>query len=866
MKRGLLVFFSISWFLGFSQKTLSGVVIHGGDSVKISAANVILKDARTNKTLGFTSTNEKGSFVLSLPNNLDSVFLKVSNVGYSPFEQIISTSKGEITIPLFYSAVELREVIIKKSPILEVNDTLVYDVNSFKSQEDQVIGDLIARLPGIQVEPDGRIKFQGKDINKYYIEGLDLLEGRYSIANRNIKIDDIKTIEVYQNHQPVRILDSLEFSDQAALNLVLKKNRTVVHTGEMGAGLEPLLGNVKTSNILFKPTFQLIATLQANNIGVDLSSFSTDFTNLETFENQPPKLNILSPNTPSFDSRRWLVNEDVMGTFNSLNKLKNGFQVKTFASYGRNKSKLTGVSETAFFNTSEEIARLQENRFSSVSSNQLKLEFIAERNNEKDYSKNKLTFFNETNSSVGLIGAPLNDLDQQLNAPKYSVRNTFDKYIKLKKSLLTFQADVSYLSDSQNLLLTEDSTQTFRRNILNQDLNSDIFLSKVQIGSKIRLKKFNIRYLIGNNVNLQRAASSLLTDEDINLNTNHVSLNQVNTYVQGQAERKIFGYQLTLGCRLNTTHLTAKPAEKDRINSQTYFFLEPHLSVSKRFGHFWTSDLSFQRTRKFGSAIEYFNQELLLNYREVQNGLEEFQTKFIHSASLTINYKDVVKNVFGGYTATVSAIRQNLISETSIANDGQTAVGLKAFENRSSNIRQDVRLSKFWRDAKINLSINAAYISSSQEIFVNTVKNTFFTYTFIPSLTVAYQPLKTFKWVMEGQLQRNKITSEISGLHRNNQATLTAKLLYFPSENVSLQLQNDNYVTQFGNLNPVYNNFINADIWFDFKGKISQVKLSFNNILNEREFNIIDNQNLFTSITNFTMRPFQVLGTVKFTL
>lgn len=866
MKRGLLVLFSISWFLGFSQKNLSGHVIQAVDSVKISGANVILKDSRTLKTVGFSSTNEKGFFKISLPNNPDSVLLKVSNVGYTPFEQIISTSKGEITIPLFFSEIELREVIIKKSPILEVNDTLVYDVKSFKSQEDQVIGDLIARLPGIQVEPDGRIKFQGKDINKYYIEGLDLLEGRYSIANRTVKIDDIKSIEVYQNHQPIRMLDSLEFSDRAALNLVLKNNRTVVHTAEIGAGLAPLLGHVKTSTILFKPTFQLMATLEANTIGVDLSNLTSDFTDPETIENQPPKLNILSPSTPTFDTRRWLVNEDVQGTFHSLNKLKNGFQVKTFASYGRNHSKLTGTSETAFFDTFQEIARLKESRVASVGSNQLKLEFVAERNNEKQYAKNKLTFFNESNISSGLIDAPLNDLNQQVNSPRYTVRNTFDKYIKLKRQLLTLQTDVSYMSDRQNLRILDDSTQTSRQYVIQQGLHSDLFLSKIQIGSKFRFKKLNIRYSIGNHINLQRASSSFGTDQDIHQNPNNLTFNQVNTYLQSHAERKVAGYQIIIGCKFNTTHLTAKAVLKEDIKSQTYFFLEPHLSVNKRFSHFWSSDLSFHRGMKFGSAFDYFNQEILLNYREGQIGVDEFQTRIIQTASFSITYKDVVKNIFGGYSATLTAMDQNLISTTAISNDGQTLVGLKPLDNGNTMLRQDIRLSKFWRDAKVNLSFQAAYISNSQEILVNSIKNTFFSNTIEPSLNVTYQPLKTFKWVMEGQLQRTKITSNVTGLHRNNQANLTAKLLYFPSENISIQLQNENYVTQFGDLKPLYNRFVHADIWFDLKGKVSQVKLSFTNIFNEREFNIIQNQSLVTSVTNFSMRPFQVLGTVKFRL
>jgi hypothetical protein len=58
-------------------------------------------------------------------------------------------------------------------------------VNSFSKEQDRSIGDVLKRMPGIEVLPDGKILYQGKAINKYYIEGLDLLEGKYNLANEN---------------------------------------------------------------------------------------------------------------------------------------------------------------------------------------------------------------------------------------------------------------------------------------------------------------------------------------------------------------------------------------------------------------------------------------------------------------------------------------------------------------------------------------------------------------------------------------------------------------------------------------------------------------------------------------------------------
>jgi hypothetical protein len=51
------------------------------------------------------------------------------------------------------------------------------------------------------VLPDGKILYQGKAINKYYIEGLDLLEGKYNLANDNLPYQEVSQVQILENHQ-----------------------------------------------------------------------------------------------------------------------------------------------------------------------------------------------------------------------------------------------------------------------------------------------------------------------------------------------------------------------------------------------------------------------------------------------------------------------------------------------------------------------------------------------------------------------------------------------------------------------------------------------------------------------------------------
>lgn len=73
------------------------------------------------------------------------------------------------------------------------------------------------------MEENRQISYQGTAINKFYIEGMDLLGGKYNIATNNISNDDVGSVEIMENHQPIKALNGLSISEQAAINLRLKE-------------------------------------------------------------------------------------------------------------------------------------------------------------------------------------------------------------------------------------------------------------------------------------------------------------------------------------------------------------------------------------------------------------------------------------------------------------------------------------------------------------------------------------------------------------------------------------------------------------------------------------------------------------------
>ena len=264
-----------------AQVNVSGMVIDKEINEPVVGASAIIKGA-DNKIKKFASTKADGSFAMYVPSVSD-CRLEVTMMGYAKQTIPLDSVTLPITVYLEPGTTELKEVVVKADRIREQGDTISYHVGSFAQQQDRSIGDVLRRMPGIDVAQNGKIQYQGEDINKFYIEGSDLLGGKYGIATNGINHEDVGAIEVMENHQPMQVLSGISFSDKAAINLKLKNKAKATWTfhGDAGGGWSWQPDGAIWDGELFAmavmPSFQNITTFRTNNTGEDLSSSSTDF-------------------------------------------------------------------------------------------------------------------------------------------------------------------------------------------------------------------------------------------------------------------------------------------------------------------------------------------------------------------------------------------------------------------------------------------------------------------------------------------------------------------------------------------------------------------------------------------------------------
>lgn len=276
------------------QTQLTGTVMDRNGK-GISQANVIIK--KHTRIITFTVTDEEGRFKLNMPGSLDSLKFSINHLSYDVLEWPLETGKVHYNLVLQTRTQDLPEIVVKIPPVVRKGDTLVFNVRDYVRQGDETIEQVLTSLPGVNVLPDGRITYQGLDINKFYVEGLDLLEGRYNLITRNLGLQHIRDIEIIERHQPIRALDSISRPENAAINLRLKSNLALTGSAQGELAL-PLSGMAATHWFGFTKNQQFHVSGSFNNLG---ERFTADYVSHYTIINptyDPEIMDLKKPYLP----------------------------------------------------------------------------------------------------------------------------------------------------------------------------------------------------------------------------------------------------------------------------------------------------------------------------------------------------------------------------------------------------------------------------------------------------------------------------------------------------------------------------------------------------------------------------------------
>lgn len=232
VKKTLLLLFLLPFLLPVFAQSPARVDLKGAirDTMgsEIAYATVMLLSPKDTTLLNFTRSDDKGHFAFKNVKNTD-YLLKITYIGYIPFQQHLypaAQSVNELgTVSLKPISKELMEVVIHtaKAPLSIRGDTIEYDATTFKVPPGSTVEDLLRRLPGLEVDADGNIKAQGKDVKRVYVDGKTFFGDDPKSATKNLGAETISKVQVYnEKSEQAKLTGVDDGKKEKALNLELK--------------------------------------------------------------------------------------------------------------------------------------------------------------------------------------------------------------------------------------------------------------------------------------------------------------------------------------------------------------------------------------------------------------------------------------------------------------------------------------------------------------------------------------------------------------------------------------------------------------------------------------------------------------------
>lgn len=288
--------------LCFTVSAQNNIVIKGTvydiDTQKpVELATVYMTNVKDSTVIEYTTTDKEGLFKINTKKYDKPFFLKINYVGYQPYSEEqkgVVENKDFGKLYLMQNANELNEVVIKSEapPIRIKKDTLEFNASSFKVRPDANIETLLKNLPGVEVDTDGKVTVNGKEVSQFLVNGKAFFNKDGSILLKNMPADMINKVQVSDFKTKKEELSRQESSsDDASINFTIDEDKNKGYFGKFSGGYGTD-DRYESSFLLnyFNDKQKISLLASANNIN------STGFSMDEVFDNMGGGRNTRSNN------------------------------------------------------------------------------------------------------------------------------------------------------------------------------------------------------------------------------------------------------------------------------------------------------------------------------------------------------------------------------------------------------------------------------------------------------------------------------------------------------------------------------------------------------------------------------------------
>lgn len=878
-------FLLFPFVLLFSSSLSAQSVLYGSivDSLGKGISNVSISYKESNRAniLGYTLSQSDGRFELAIKNSaLDSIELIASHLAFRKRILKLLNKTSSHIIQLSENTNQLQEVNVKPLPIYRRKDTVNYTVDAFTSKQDRVIGDIIRKLPGIEMVGD-KIFYQGKAIQKYMVNNLDLMGGRYGIINNNLPVDAVKKVQIVENDQPIKILDSLVFSDRASLNIELKKF-TTTGTGNGGIGYEPILWDINLTPMTFDKTFQSLYSFQSNNIGNDVSQQLRSYYTGGPIGNQSPEntdrdgpsfMTVRDVPSPGFDQNKWLDNRIFLGDANLLKKLENGLEIRGNLSYHHDLQMREGFTYSEIIASDSKIVLSEfiKNRYRSHS---LAGGILLEKNEKEIYLRNNLRFRKKGNMDRGQLMLNVeSDIQQQKEYKDYGLVNQLAIARLIGKRIATISSLIEYGSTPQSLYVSPGQfTDIINAGepyaSLRQQINYREFRTENNVSQMRSFRSWVWDTKIG--IDYKKSFLESHTSKDTGNGEQDLGQDFVNNQVSSQTRAYIDlgvrynskGWQLSLNSPYYLNVFQLRQQEEVRVDNVVKNVLNPNGSIRYQWGGNHTVSANSSYDVKFSGLDNLYDAYIMTSYRN----MEKFHSRILSNRSYTNNlsyrYSNTMKATFANLSYSNFIGNRDYIYQNTIDDKGLTTTSISNRKSGNLSHRLSGGASKFFVNLKTIFKFNSSMSFNMSDFLLNERMGQLKSNSYNIGLEVNNRIFQfvNFTYKSTWGHTRSSFSNGINHLITSSYNGLDISI--FPTDNHSLFWNNDYYQINIPGQGDQL--FMDLTYRFTIQKKKLDVEVNCLNLLNNDQYIQSFNSEYSLVESYYNLRPRQFMVSTKF--
>ncbi|UII25058.1 carboxypeptidase-like regulatory domain-containing protein [Fulvivirga maritima] len=887
-----LLFITFLLFCSISN-SISQVLIKGQikdeSSKAIPGASIQLL-TKDSLILNYSFSDNNGEFSIKYSKKGD-FLLSVSSLGYERHVQALTLQKDNIiTINVILSEdiLQLDQVIISgNQPIKIKKDTLVFDTKAFTDGNEEVVEDLLKKIPGISVSEDGTIKVQGKEVEKVMVEGDDFFSYGYKVLTKNMPAQPISEVELLQNYNENRLLRGIDNSDKVALNLKLNddvKSKWFANI-KAGYGLSEKHRHLFQTNIFKfakKSKYYIIGDL--NNTGKNATGEIDHLINDKPdneFGSQTLNEKVLvelAKTQSNFGEDRANLNNDQLATVNAIYNLSSTLKLKILELYDRKDNNYYQLSQNEFFIADTSFINTNDynlNEVDHTSITQINLLF--------DNTKNTIIESN-TRFSLG-IEKGFNQLifnEDEINETLNTNFSSIEQQLKLSQkiqdnSILNINAGYKDGSNDQkysvNKYLYQELFEIGSGNSLNQNsnltnkyafINSNYFhkfqkkgdIVQVQAGHlykstplKSRLTLYNdlkATYPSGfqNNINYLLHDSHIRAKYQLKLSNIEVSGSVDTHYIQNTIQRIDSSSTHEKFLQLNPSVILGWDINNINHIYISYAYKFTNSSVWQVYDQFAITGF-----RQFEMGVGNFNQlpgsSILVNYR-----LGNWSDLFLFNTYFLYTHND-------DFFSTSSTVTPNYVTLEKVIMHNQNKINL------SSNL--DCYINKLRTNAKINFGLSATSFNNYVNHNLREVNaNNYFVGLELRSAFSGFFNYNIGLMIINNQLHVNSESSEnvVKSSFTNKNSFIDLSFLL--TNKLSWQVSGDYY--NFGGLssNDTHTLFLDLSCKYEVKKNKMTFFLEGKNLLNNKSYTLSDLSDVALSQISYRIIPGYLMLKVEY--